>query len=81
MLCVKTYLQVEQKWHPIMTYIHPPETDKQFTTADRYIESPQINGHLCLTITLRPAQLILLYNLTLFSGHLSNGANSHLFHA
>ena len=43
--------------------------------------SPQINGHLCLTVTLRPAQLILLYNLTLFNGHLSNAANGHLFHA
>jgi hypothetical protein len=40
-----------------------------------------LTGHLCLTVTLRPAQLILLYNLTLFNGHLSNAANSHLFHA
>ena len=40
-----------------------------------------LTGHLCLTVTLRPAQLILLYNLTLFNGHLSNTANSHLFHA
>ena len=32
-----------------------------FTT----VLSLQINGHLCLTVTLRPAQLILLYNLTL----------------
>jgi hypothetical protein len=38
--------------------------------------SPQINGHLCLTVTLRPAQLILLY---LFNGHLSNAANGLLF--
>jgi hypothetical protein len=34
-----------------------------------------------LSVTLRPAQLILLYNLTLFNGHLSNAANGHLFHA
>ena len=37
--------------------------------------------HLCLTVTLRPVQLMLLYNLTLFKGHLSNTANGHLFHA
>jgi hypothetical protein len=43
--------------------------------------SLQISGHLCLTVTLRPAQLILLYNLTLFNGHLSNAANGHLFDA
>jgi hypothetical protein len=48
-----------------------------FTT----VLSLQINGHLCLTVTLRPAQLILLYNLTLFNGHLSNAANGHLFDA
>ena len=40
-----------------------------------------LTGHLCPTVTLRPAQLILLYNLTLFNGHLSNTANGHLFHA
>ena len=40
-----------------------------------------LTGHLCLTITFRPAQLILLYNLTLFNGHLSNVANGYLFHA
>ena len=40
-----------------------------------------LTGHLCLTVTLRPAQLILLYNLTLFNGRLSNVANGHLFHA
>ena len=40
-----------------------------------------LTGHLCPTVTLRPAQLILLYNLTLFNGHLSNAANGHLFHA
>jgi hypothetical protein len=40
-----------------------------------------LTGHLCLTVTLRPAQLILLYNLTLFNGHLSNAANGHQFHA
>ena len=28
-----------------------------------------LTGHLSLTVTLRPAQLILLYNLTLFNGH------------
>ena len=40
-----------------------------------------LTGHLCLTVTLRPAQLILLYNSTLFNSHLSNVANGHLFHA
>ena len=40
-----------------------------------------LTGHLCLTVTLKPAQIILLYNLTLFNGHLSNAANGHLFHA
>jgi hypothetical protein len=39
-----------------------------------------LTGHLCLTVTLRSVQLILLYNLTLFNGHLSNTANCHLFH-
>ena len=56
----------------------------QFTIIVQSIlpyRSPQINGHLCLMVTLRPAQLILLYNLTLFNGHLSNAANGHLFHA
>jgi hypothetical protein len=40
-----------------------------------------LTGHLFLTVTLRPAQLILLYNLTLFNGYLSNAANGHLIHA
>jgi hypothetical protein len=40
-----------------------------------------LTGHLCLTVTLKPAQLTLLYNLTLFNGHLSNAINGLLFHA
>ena len=70
-----------QGWYTVHGHKYSSPVIFYYIQSNLPYRSPQINGHLCLTVTLRPAQLILLYNLTLFNGHLSNAANGHLFHA
>ena len=53
MLYLKAYLQVAQKWLPIMTYIHPP------------IIVPSLglhNAHLLLALKISRKKLIRVYN-------------------
>jgi hypothetical protein len=53
MLYLKAYLQVAQKWLPIMTYIHPPIIEPSLGLH---------NAHLLLALKISRKKLIRVYN-------------------